>query len=127
MMNVPSLSENEIRKATKREDLIRETANQIIKDFSEFDLQIHFSGKVQDFHLELFGQMHQHVSYLLTDNATKFFNLLYRIDMEPGDIDEYQSQSPEIALSEMITELIIYRELKKVMTRDFFRNQRKEE
>jgi hypothetical protein len=120
-MNLPSLSINEIQKAAKREDLIRETAEQIIKDFSEFDIEIKFSGNVEDFYQELFAQMQFHVDNLLATSGEKFFNLLYRIDVEPSDIDLYQHEMPRVALSDVITELIIHRELKKIMIRDYFR------
>ena len=120
-MNLPSLTASEIRKATKREDLIRETADQIIKDFAEFELEIRFSGNILDFYNELFTQMQKHVDNLLSLNGEKFFNLLYRIDVEPYDIDNYQRQMPRTPLSDVISELIIHRELKKIMIRDYFR------
>ncbi|PWD99190.1 hypothetical protein [Marinilabilia rubra] len=123
-MNYPSLTNDDIRKATSREDLIRETAEQIIKDFAEFDLVIHFSGNVYDFYQELFGQMQQHVDILLASQGEKFFNLLYRIDVDPKDIDHYQQQFPETSHVDVVTELIIHRELKKVMIREYFRQSK---
>lgn len=121
-MTYPSLSEDDLRKASKREDMIRETAGQIIKDFAEFDLDVFFSGNVHDFYHELFKQMQQHVAYLLSQKAEKFFNLLYRIDVDVSDIDNYQKQMPDIPIDALVTELIIHRELKKVMIRDYFRH-----
>jgi hypothetical protein len=120
-MSLPSFSEDDLRKASKREDLIRETAAQIIKDFAEFDLSIGFSGNVHDFYQELFGQMKQHVAYLLSEKTEKFLNLLYRIDVDISDIESYQMQVPEIPFDSLVTELIIHRELRKVLMRDFFR------
>lgn len=120
-MNFPSLTTDEISRAAKREDLIRETAGQIIKDFAGFDLDISFSGYVQDFYQELFSQMEKHVEDLLTRDAAKFFNLLYRIDVAPEEIDRYQKEFPGQSFSSVITELIIHRELKKIMIRDYFR------
>jgi hypothetical protein len=123
-MSLPSFSEDDLRQASKREDLIRETAEQIIKDFAEFDLLISFSGNVHDFYHELFVQMQQHVAYLLIEKTEKFLNLLYRIDVDISDIESYQMQVPEIPFDSLVTELIIYRELKKVLMRDFFRRTR---
>jgi hypothetical protein len=120
-MNFPSLTDHDIRNATNREDLMRETALQIIKDFSEFELDIQFSGNVQDFYQELFGQMRKHVDNLLGENGEKFFNLLYRIDVSPDEINSYQQQFPQVPLPDVITELIIHRELKKILIRDYFR------
>ena len=120
-MNLPSLSSEEIRKAAKREDLVRETADQIIKDFAEFSLTVSFSGRVADFYQELFGQMEEHVKNLMAHDAARFFNLLYRIDVAPDEIDRYQKEFPGQTLSGIITELILHRELKKVMIKDYFR------
>ncbi len=122
MMNYPSLTNDDIRKAGKREDLIRETAQQIVKDFAEFNLDIHFSGNVGDFYHELFGQMQKHVDRLMGENGERFFNLLYRIDVSDSEVTSYQQQFPEVSLPDVITELIIHRELKKILIRDFFRN-----
>lgn len=120
-MSFPSLTNDDIKNASNREDLIRETALQIIKDFSEFELDIQFSGNVQDFYQELFGQMRKHVDNLLGENGEKFFNLLYRIDVSPDEINSYQQQFPQVPLPDVITELIIHRELKKILIRDYFR------
>ncbi len=120
-MSLKVPSSEEVSKAAQREDLIRETARQIIKDFSGFDLEVNFSGEVTDFYNELFGQLQQHVTNLLSMNGEKFFNLLYRIDIDPNDIDNYQRQMPQVPLADVITELIIHRELKKILIRDYFR------
>lgn len=121
-MNFPSLSADKVNRAAKREDLIRETADQIIKDFAGFNLEISFSGRVPNFYQELFGQMKTHVENLLNLDSAKFFNLLYRIDVAPEEIDQYQREFPGQSYSEVITELIIHRELKKIMIRDYFRH-----
>ena len=123
-MSFPSLTDNDLKKAASREDLIRETALQIIKDFGEFNLEIVFSGDVHDFYGELFGQMREHVEALLGENGEKFFNLLYRIDVSPEEISSYQRQFPEISLPDVLTELIIHRELKKILISEYFRSSK---
>lgn len=123
-MSFPSLTDSELEKAFKREDLMRETAQQIIKDFAEFSLELRLSGEVSDFYQELFGQMRMHVDDLMGENGEKFFNLLYRIDVSPDEIGSYQKQFPDVPLPDVITELIIHRELKKVLIKDYFRRSR---
>jgi hypothetical protein len=122
-MNLPSFSEDVLRQASKQEELIRETAGQIIKDFAEFDLSISFSGNVHDFYQVLFVQMQQHVAFLLTEKTEKFLNLLYRIDVDISDIESYQIQVPDVPFDSLVTELILHREFKKVLMRDFFRRR----
>jgi hypothetical protein len=123
-MGFPSLTDSELEKAFKREDLLRATGQQIIKDFAEFSLELQFGGDVADFYLELFGQMRKHVDDLMGENGEKFFNLLYRIDVSADEIGSYQKQFPHVPLPDVITELIIHRELKKVLIKDYFRSSR---
>jgi len=118
---LPSFTKADLEKASRREELIEETIRQIIKDFAEFDLDIGFPGDTDDFYGHLFRQMLEHVSHLLMHHREKLFNLLYRIDLDASDIDSYQRQMPEVPFEKLLTELIIHRELKKVLTRDFFR------
>jgi len=120
-MNFPSLLVDDVNNVMKRDDLVRETADQIVKDFGVFNLEISFSGCLEEFYQELFGQMKEHVKILLDRDASRFFNLLYRIDVSQDDIDRYQRQFYDYPLYAVITELIIHRELKKVITRDYFR------
>ncbi len=122
-MKSPMLTNKDLLKATRRDDLIRETARQIIKDFAEFGLEITFSGNPTHFYDELFSQMKRHVSFLLDNNPSGFFNLLYRIDVSPAEVQKYEEQKLQDNWTELITELIILRELKKVMTRDYFRTR----
>jgi hypothetical protein len=71
--------------------------------------------------VELFVQMNAHVNDLLDRSQANFLNLLYRIDVSPADIQKYEEERPDAAWSDLTTELIIHRELKKVLIRDYFR------
>ena len=119
----PAFSRSDLIKATKRDAIITETARQIIKDFGEFSLEITFSGNPGEFYDELYNQMYNHISELMLENTNKFQALLYRIDVSQKDIDFYHRQMPNANYNDILTELIIHRELKKVMIRDYFRSQ----
>ncbi len=120
MDNLPT-SREDLIKASRKNDLIIETGHQIQKDFGEFNIEILFSGKAEYFYTELFDQMKLHVDNLLSSNMASFMHLMYRIDISEAQIAMYEKEMPEADYSEMITELIIHRELKKVITRDYFR------
>lgn len=124
-MGFPATSRADLLQASRRNELIVETGRQIQKDFGEFGLEIHFSGTAQLFYEELFGQMKVHVASLLSDNMPKFMHFLYRIDISETDINMYENQMPGEDYDHVLTELIIHRELKKVITRDYFRQQAK--
>jgi len=66
-MNLTDLS-----KYFNRLDLIKDTANQIIKDFEMFGLEIKFSGNAYNAYEELFEQMEPHISQLISSNKSKF-------------------------------------------------------
>ncbi len=120
-MMYPPTSREDLIRASKKNELIIETGRQIQKDFAEFNLEINFSGRAELFYTELFDQMKAKVEELISYNMSSFLHLLYRIDISEAQISLYEREMPEVEYSEMITELIIHRELKKVVTRDFFR------
>ncbi len=122
-MNFPVLSREELQKASRRNELIVETGYQIQKDFGEFGLDIRFSGNATLFYEELFDQMKGYVEQLMTESMERFMHFLYRIDISQNNIAQYEKEMEEEDLYTVLTELIIHRELKKVITRDFFRQQ----
>ncbi len=124
-MNYPALSRSDLQKASRKNELIIETAQQIQKDFAEFGLYVEFSGKAEHFYDELFDQMKNHISDILSNSAQQFMHLLYRIDINEQQVALYEKEMPEHSYDEIVTELIIHRELKKVITRDYFRQQNK--
>jgi hypothetical protein len=96
---------------------IRETAKQIIKDFDFFGIEIQFSGQAETAYDELKNQLIPLIAKLLKNDYAKIISLLYRIDvmerkMERALLPEYGAFRPEL-----ISDLIIERELQKVITR----------
>lgn len=121
-MKLPALTRDELIQASRKDALVAETAQQIIKDFAEFGLEVTFSGIPGQFYEELYGQMRQHVLQLSEESTTRFQALLYRIDVSQRDIDHYHRQQPHANYMDVLTELIIHREIKKVLVRDYFRS-----
>ena len=124
-MKLPATSRNELIQASRKNELIVETGRQIQKDFGEFGLEISFSGNAEIFYEELFDQMKAHVDTLLSDSMDRFMHFLYRIDVSENQIMLYKNEMKDSSYNEILTELIIHRELKKVITRDYFRQQTK--
>ena len=111
----------ELENYKKKEEIIKLTAEQIIKDFNQFGLEVSFSGVVQYAYNELYEQLLEHVIDLLNRNTQKLYALLYQIDLSENKIRNIFADNPEKNLSEIITELILDRELKKVVTRIYFK------
>lgn len=122
-MKLPALTKDDIVKASRKDALIVETAQQVIKDFAEFGMEVTFSGVPGKFYDDLYGQMRHHIQQLIEESTSRFQALLYRIDVSQREIDLYHRQMPAANYLDVLTELIIHREIKKVMVRDFFRSQ----
>lgn len=123
-MTLPVFSKDELQKATQKEDLILAAANQIIKDFAEFGLEVHFSGKTASFYEELSDQLEVHVRQLISENYSGFMGLLYRIDIGPREIAQYEADMKGFPYPRIMTELIIHREIKKVLFRAYFKQKK---
>lgn len=121
---LPDLSINALLQASRKADLINKTARQIIKDFAEFGLNIEFSGNTEQCYPELFGQIKVLVDELLNNDYNKFLNMLYRIDIGQGEIALYRDEMKGSPQTDIFTTLIIHRELKKVMTREYFKQKK---
>lgn len=97
-------------------ELIRQTAEQIRKDFSFFGLPVVFSGNPDTAYRELSEQILPHVRKLAETDYQKFLSLMYRVDIAerrlaaPAGLEKYQH----------LTNLIIRRCLQKVVLRKLF-------
>ncbi len=123
-MTLPVFSKDELQQATQKADLIQAAANQIIKDFAEFGLEVQFSGATVSFYEELSAQLEVHVQQLISENYSGFMGLLYRIDIGQKEIAQYEQDMNGFPYARIITELIIHREIKKVLFRAYFRDKR---
>ena len=71
---------------------------------------------------DLFGQILPVIRNLLTDNTTALYSLLYTIDLNEKTIREGIADMKNLEVHEVISHLLLDRELRKVLTRDFFSN-----
>lgn len=120
-MNI-DLSKSELAKYHNKAEIIEKTAMQVIKDFALFGLQIDFPENLSYAYKELYDQLKVQIEELLTLNSAKLLSLLYQIDIPEKKIREEADHIGGESLPEIITELILERELKKVLTRIYFSN-----
>lgn len=126
MSQLPTFTENELQAYYRRVDLINKTAQQIIKDFDWYGMDIKFSGNADNAYHELFNQINSAIEKLLNTNAEKLMEVLYRIDINEKKVNSFSEDERESEggnkrkVSELLTELIIQRELQKVVTRNYF-------
>jgi len=100
-----------------RLDLIKDTALQVIKDFGMSGMEVKFSGDPESAYTELYSQILPHIEKLQKENFQNFYNLMYRIDISETLIKKEVSRAVDKTFSQAITDLILKRELLKVVTR----------
>ncbi|MCE9538730.1 MAG: hypothetical protein K8R85_05885 [Bacteroidetes bacterium] len=104
-----------------RLDLIKDTAHQIIKDFDMFGLEIKFSGNAYNAYEELFEQIEPHIDQLIHSNQQRFMSILYRIDLSDEQIKKAVNENSSEPFSAIVSDLIIKRELQKVVIRNHYK------
>lgn len=110
-----------IEKYKKNADIIRQTAEQVKKDFALFSLNVEFTGNEDTAYDELFTQIRPFVEKLSGENFEKFSHLLYRIDVPEKDLKEVYAIRPSAAMFDVLTNLILNRELLKVCYRNLYK------
>jgi hypothetical protein len=120
-MNLPDYKKLSIEPYRNREEIIRQVAAQIEKDFAQFGLEVQFSGEVDYAYEELFSQLKEHLIWLLDRDYHRLVLLLYQIDLSEKQIMKAEAQYPDAPKSDLLAELVILRELKKVLIRNYFK------
>lgn len=112
----------EVSTYLNRIDLLKETVEQIQKDFGESGFNIHFSGKPETAYQELVEQITPFIQKNLQSNYTYLMQVLYKIDIPEKHFKDALNKNPQ-SVSLQITELIIKRELQKVVIRNHYKKQ----
>ena len=121
-MDSIDLSTSQMANYSRRPELIRLTAQQIQKDFGLAGFEITFSGNGDNAYNELFQQILPVINKLINFNYEKLLQLLYSIDVSEPKIKSELNTTDE-PYPNVITRLIIYRELQKVVTRIYFKEK----
>jgi hypothetical protein len=101
-------------------DILNQTAEQIKKDFSFFNINIVFEEGTKDVYLQLSEQILPPIRQLHTSDYQKLIALLYRVDISEVQIKKESQSDIEKPFEEIITNLIIKRCLQKVVLRKLF-------
>lgn len=104
----------------RRQNFLLQTVEQIHKDFSEVGIEISFTGTEQQPYKYLITKLSQLIDQLLSNQQSTLLQLLYRIDISEKAVLQVLGSTKE---SEEIAHLILERELKKVLLRNYFKNQ----
>lgn len=120
MTNLP-LRNEDIERYKQEEEIIRLTAEQVIKDFGLFGIEISFSGISHFAYDELYEQLEGVIVELLQTDYRKMVSLLYHIDINEAAINEAVMDQSIFAKAQIYAEKILEREFKKVLIRKFYK------
>jgi hypothetical protein len=124
-MNLPEILKS-AKKYHSDQEIIQMTADQLIKDMGDFSIPIQFKGDKETPYCELFDQVEPVIYTLEMMQPEKLKALLYRIDISENKIKNHissakpDSDNTKTDLSSFITDLVLQRELQKVLTRIYF-------
>lgn len=120
MKPIPTFSD--VQTYIDHRQFIQQTADQIIKDFDWVQYNIHFSDNKNPYQ-ELMGQIIPIVRELITFKFGELMNLLYLIDVNEAELKKQLNQRTQEDSAFIIADLIIKRELLKILIRNHFKTQ----
>ena len=123
-MDLPQVNNKNVSGFLNKEDVVRETAKQIMKDFGMFSVEITFSGDTGNAYRELHLQLVNQITLLLEHNYDLLLSVLYQIDITEKEIAKAERELPEYNQIEIIAHQIIVRDLKKVLLRQYFKSHK---
>jgi hypothetical protein len=127
-MNLPEITHQNIAQLLNKEAIIHETIAQIQKDFGMYSIEISFDGNIETAYEQLIVQLSVEITKLLENDKSKLQSILYRIDLSENVIKSAIRLSlgtdTTTNSTQIIAHEIIVRELKKVLTRNYFKNIR---
>jgi hypothetical protein len=123
-MELPQIRNNNLKGFLDRAEIVRETADQIMKDFGMFGVEITFSGDVLNAYEELHRQLVEQISVLIQNNYDKLLSVLYQVDITEREIAKAERDLPHYNHVEIIAHQVIARELKKVLWRRYFKSKK---
>lgn len=122
-MEVPKLWKESIAKQIDTRIIIQELIGQIVKDFGMFGEAIQFTENTEESYIILFGQLETFLRKTYSHQTEKLYPILYRIDILEKDIKKAINSPFHEDFIKEITELIILKELQKVIIRRYYKSK----
>ena len=120
-MDFPQINNINVSSHLDRSDIVQETAEQIMKDFGMFGVEITFSGDTSRAYDELHQQLISQITLLIERNYDLLLSVLYQVDITEREIARAELELPHYNNVEIIAHQVIVRDLKKVLLRRYFK------
>ena len=117
-MDLP-LAKSDFERYERSVDLLKDVVSQLNKDFQLTGFEVEFSGQGESAYQELTEQLLPVIEYMLENQTERFWNLLYSIDLNETKVKNALFGEDTNSL-QLLTDLILKRELQKVVIRYFF-------
>ncbi len=122
-MSIPLVNNNNVSSHLNQAEIVRQTAEQIMKDFGMFGVEITFSGNTENAYNELHQQLIAQISLLVERNYDLLLSVLYQVDITEREIARAEQELPHYSHIEIIAHQVIVRDLKKVLLRRYFKTR----
>lgn len=120
-MSIPIPKLNELQPYYNRQDLLQKVVLQIQKDFEWFNLKVDFTNNPESSaYQELYQKILPLIEEMLNDDYPKLLAILYRIDIDEEFLNRKLKEIANADTDEVITDLIIKRELQKVLIKEIY-------
>ena len=120
-MDLPQVNNRNVDVLLNRSDIVQQTAQQIMKDFGMFGVEIRFSGNIDEAYHELHSQLIDQITMLVERNYDLLVSVLYQVDITDREIARAEAELPHYSHIEIIAHQVIVRDLKKVLLRRYFK------
>ena len=120
-MSLPQINNTNVSSHLNQADIVKQTAEQIMKDFGMFGVEITFSGNIENAYQELHNQLIQQITLLVERNYDLLLSVLYQVDISDRELHKAEQELPHYTHIEIIAHQVIVRDLKKVLLRRYFK------
>jgi len=109
---------SELNRSIQSNNLLKETVDQLEKDFLMIGVNFDIEKPVSDYK-DLFSFTFHLIDALNQQIPQRVLNLLYRIDLSE-EIVKSEMLITQLSFTEMLSEMIVKRELKKVIIKNYY-------
>ncbi|WP_303919187.1 hypothetical protein [Draconibacterium sediminis] len=120
-MKLPVVNNTNLENLMDKAEIVQQTAEQIMKDFGMFGVEITFSGDTDNAYHELHQQLIDQITGLVETNYDLLLSVLYQVDITNREIVQAEQDLPHYSHIEIIAHQVIARDLKKVLLRRYFK------
>lgn len=119
---LPELHSNNITDFLSKEDIVRDTVAQIIKDLSMHGVDLLFTGSLDNAYPELLQKLSVQIDLLMRYDSNRLQAIFYQVDLSEKELMKEEPEFTHLKASELIAHKIIVRDLKKVLLRHYYKS-----